>query len=188
MKLGSRTLGVALVAALLPLTACSTQEASTSDLPEGWVLVDAEFGSVARPARWRPQEAQVDAEVDTFAIREGGEVVAQMDVLRSSITPGTDADAVAAALQGARIPSFPQLRHTRREFVEVPGADSAFLTESTYLTADSGEDARSLDQVAVAEDGRYLLVRLSALAEAYDAELFEQVVSTMRLDAGSSDS
>ena len=177
---------VLLAVTLLVLAACSgggeTEEAA--EVPEGWVVVETRVGTVARPEEWRPKQApQAEGEVQSFAIEDRGEVVAQMDVLVSSITPGTKADTVDAAIQGARMPSFPQLEHTRREFTEVPGAASAFVTESTYVTADSGKDARSLDQVAVAEDGRYLLVRLTALAGAYDEDLFAQVMETVRISA-----
>lgn len=182
-----RGLGRVLIAVtLLVLAACSGggESEEAPEVPEGWVVVETGVGTVARPEEWRPQEAaQAEGEVQSFAIEDRGEVVAQMDVLVSSITPGTKADTVDAAIQGARMPSFPQLEHTRREFTEVPGAASAFVTESTYVTADTGKDARSLDQVAVAEDGRYLLVRLTALADAYDEELFAQVMDTVRISA-----
>jgi hypothetical protein len=82
------------------------------------------------------------------------------------------------------MPSFPDLRHTRRDFVDVPGADSAFVTESTYTTADSGEDARSIDEVALTEGGDYLLVRISSSAAAYDDALFQQVLDTITLTGG----
>ena len=182
-----RGLGRVLLAlTLLVLAACSGggESEEAAEVPEGWVVVETGVGTVARPEEWRPQEApQAEGEVQSFAIEDRGEVVAQMDVLVSSITPGTKADTVDAAIQGARMPSFPQLEHTRREFTEVPGAASAFVTESTYVTADTGKDARSLDQVAVAEDGRYLLVRLTALADAYDEDLFAQVMDTVRISA-----
>ena len=182
-----RGLGRVLLAlTLLVLAACSGggESEEAAEVPEGWVVVETGVGTVARPEEWRPQEApQAEGEVQSFAIEDRGEVVAQMDVLVNSITPGTKADTVDAAIQGARMPSFPQLEHTRREFTEVPGAASAFVTESTYVTADTGKDARSLDQVAVAEDGRYLLVRLTALADAYDEDLFTQVMDTVRISA-----
>jgi len=187
-----RGLGGALLAvSLFLLAACSGGGESDEavEVPEGWVVVETEVGSVARPEQWRPQDApQAEGQVESFAIEEEGEVVAQMDVLVSSITPGTKADTVDAAVQGARMPSFPQLEHSRREFTEVPGAASAFVTESTYVTADTGKDARSLDQVAVGEDGRYLLVRLTALADAYDEELFARVMDTVRVTADGADS
>lgn len=187
-----RGLGHALLAVtLLVLAACSGggEAEDTAEVPEGWVVVETEVGTVARPEEWRPRDAPpAEGDVQSFAIEQQGEVVAQMDVLVSSITPGTKADTVDAAIQGARMPSFPRLEHTRREFTEVPGAASAFVTESTYVTADSGQDARSLDQVAVAEDGRYLLVRLTALDAAYDAELFAEVVDTMQVTAGGAES
>lgn len=183
--LGRALLAVALL--VLGLAACSgggeTEDAV--EVPEGWVVVETEVGTVARPEEWRPQDApQAEGDVQSFAVEQQGDVVAQMDVLVSSITPGTRADTVDAAIQGARMPSFPQLEHTRREFTEVPGAASAFVTESTYVTADTGEDAHSLDQVAVAEDGRYLLVRLTALDGAYDAGLFAEVMDTVQITTG----
>ncbi len=185
---------VLLPVTLLVLAACSgggenDGSADAVTVPAGWVVVKTEVGTVARPEEWRPQEApQAEGDVQSFAIEEQGDVVAQMDVLVSSITPGTKADTVDAAIQGARMTSFPQLEHTRREFTEVPGAASAFVTESTYVTADTGKDARSLDQVAVAEDGRYLLVRLTALDGAYDEELFADVMDTMQVTAEGTES
>ncbi len=155
-------------------------------VPEGMTEVTTDVGTVARPEEWKPVDAGPDKnEVAAFSIEnDQGQVVGQMDVIVNSVSAGTEADAVAGAIQGARMPYFPHLRHTRREFSDVPGADSAFVTESTYTTADTGEDARSLDQVAVAKDGKYLLVRISSAAKAYDTELFQQVVDTMRMSDG----
>jgi hypothetical protein len=154
--------------------------------PAGMTEVTTDIGTVARPDDWKPIDAATDKnEVAAFSIEnDQGQVVGQMDVIVNSVSAGTQADAVAGAIQGARMPYFPELRHTRREFTDVAGADSAFVTESTYTTADTGQDARSLDQVAVAKDGRYLLVRISSAAKAYDPELFQQVVDTMRLSDG----
>lgn len=184
-----RGLGHVLAAAtMLLLAACSgggTQE-DAIDVPDGWVVVRTDHGTVARPAGWRPQDtppAAAEAEAQSFAIEREGEVVGQLDVLVGSMSPGTEADTVDAAIQGVRLPTFPQLEHTRREFTDVAGAVSGFVTESTYVTADTDQDARSLDQVAVAEDGRYLLVRITALADAYDEKLFARVMDTMQVTA-----
>lgn len=177
---------VLLAATMLLLAACSGggEHEESVDVPEGWVVVRTDVGTVARPEEWRPQAApEAAGEAQSFAIERDGEVVAQMDVLVGSMEPGVEADTVDAAIQGVRLPTFPQLEHTRREFTDVPGASSGFVTESTYVTADTGQDARSLDQVGVAEDGSYLLVRLTALADAYDEELFAQVMDTMQVTA-----
>ncbi len=166
--------------------ASGDDDSTGSALPDGMTEVSTDVGTVARPEEWKPVDGHLDKnEVAAFSIEnDQGQVVGQMDVIVNSVSPGTAADSVAGAIQGARMPYFPDLRHTRREFSDVPGADSAFLTESTYTTADTGEDARSLDQVAVDKDGSYLLVRISSAANAYDPELFQQVVDTMRLSDG----
>jgi hypothetical protein len=157
-------------------------------VPDGMVLVRTPVGSVARPEAWTDagKKSSEGAEGTFLITDEAGRTVGQLDVIVNSVTPGTPADAVAGAIQGARFPNVPTLRHDRREQAEVPGAESAFLTESHYDTVDTGEKARSLDQVAVAEDGGYLLVRVSAAAASYDAELAQQVVDTMRLSGASS--
>ena len=180
-----------LAVVLLVLSACGGNANGDDDggtdpgsaVPDGMVLVRTDVGTVARPEEWTPvEDAEVADRVAGFVIEDDGQVVGQMDVFVNETAAGTGADTLAGAIQGARMPNFPDLRHTRREFTDVPGADGAFLTESTYTTADTGQDARSLDQVAIAEDGRYLLVRISAADEAYDEELFQQVVDTMRLE------
>jgi hypothetical protein len=179
---------LALLAAALLLTGCGGggDKEAAAEIPEGMVAVETEVGTIARPDDWKPMEsADIKDRVAGFLITdEGNQVVGQMDVLVNQVPAGTAADTLAGAQQGARMPNFPNLRHTRRDFVEVPGAESAFLTESTYTTADSGEDARSLDQVALTEDGDYLLVRISSTAAAYDETLFQQVVDTMTLSGG----
>ncbi len=182
---------LALLAAALLLTGCGAggdKEDTAAEIPEGMVAVETEVGTVARPDDWKPMEsAEIKDRVAGFLITgEGNQVVGQMDVFVNQVPAGTAADTLAGAQQGERMPSFPNLRHTRRDFVEVPGAESAFLTESTYTTADSGEDARSLDQLALTEDGDYLLVRISSSAAAYDETLFQQVVDTMTLSGGES--
>ena len=176
-------IGPLLLVGLL-LGACSGADTddSTSTVPAGMTAVITDVGSAARPEAWTPTDGPVaDDEVAAFSIEDGGTVVGQMDVIVDRVSAGTEADAVAGALQGARMQYFPDLRHTRREFSEVPGADSAFLTESTYTTADTGDDARSLEQVAVTEDGQYLLIRISSAATAFDPDLFQQVLDTMRV-------
>lgn len=177
---------------LLVLTACSGEDAGGSTdqptagstaLPEGMVLVETEIGTVGRPEEWQPapEESSVGQEA-SFTIEDGsGEVVGQMDVIVQSATPDAGADAIAATIQGTRMPSIPTLRHDRREFTEVPGAEDAFLTASHYTTADTGVPAKSIELVAVREDGRFLLVRISSTKQAYDAELFQSVLDTMRL-------
>lgn len=196
-----RRLFLILAATTLALTGCSaggddgetpsgTAGSASSSAPDGsaqsagLVTVRTEIGSVSRPEKWQPGPTTSGQDA-SFQIEDAsGELVGQMDVIVSSVTPGTPADAVAASIQGARLPQVPSLRHDRREFVEVPGAESAFLTESHYTTADSGLPARSIDVVAVREDGRFLLTRISALTDAYDAERFQQIVDTMRLRDG----
>lgn len=184
----ARTLALLTAAALL-LGGCgggSGKDDSAADVPEGMVAVKTDLGTVARPQEWKPVPgAEVKDRVAGFAITDdGGQVVGQMDVFVNGNRPGLEADSLAAAVEAQRMLSFPNLRHTRRDFVDVPGAESAFVTESTYTTADTGEDARSIDQLAVNEDGKYLLVRISSSAAAYDDDLFQQVVDTMALDGG----
>lgn len=186
----TRTLALLAAAAVL-LGGCgggADKDDSDAELPDGMVAVETDLGTVARPEEWKPlEDAAVKDRVAGFMIiDDGNQVVGQMDVFVNGIAPGTRADSLAGAIQAQRIPSFPDLRHTRRDFVDVPGAESAFVTESTYTTADSGEDARSIDQVAVTEDGDYLLVRISSSAAAYDEQLFQQVMDTMTLDGGES--
>lgn len=186
-----------LVVPLLVLGGCSGGGASTGagpeeptreEVPTGMVLVETEIGSVARPDTWEPApDAESVGQQASFVITDDtGETVGQMDVILNTVTPGTAADAVAAAADSARGPNLPSLRHTSRDFTDVPGADSAFVTESTYTTTGTEEPAISLDQVAVTEDGDYMLVRITAAEEAYDPELSQSVVDTMRLTGESS--
>lgn len=184
----ARTLALLTAAALL-LGGCSGgtgKDESAADIPDGMVAVHTDLGTVARPQGWKPvPDAEVKDRVAGFTITDdGGQVVGQMDVFVNGNRPGLGADSLAAAVEAQRMLSFPNLRHTRRDFVDVPGAESAFVTESTYTTADTGEDARSIDQLAVNEDGEYLLVRISSSAAAYDDDLFQQVVDTMTLEGG----
>ena len=183
-----RPLAVLLAVATL-LTGCGGSEygADEPTVPEGMVLVETELGTVARPEQWQPVEnAETADRVAGFEITEDGELVGQMDVFVNALSPGVEADTVDAAAQAQRFQHFKDLEHTRRDFVEVPGAASGFLTESTYRHAETGEEIRSIDQVAVTEEGEYLLVRISAGVDAYDEELFAQVVDTMALtDEGS---
>jgi hypothetical protein len=178
-----------MAAAALLLGGCGgtgTDDAAAADVPDGMVAVETDLGTLARPEEWKPApDAEVKDRVAAFTITDdGGQVVGQMDVFVNGNRPGLGADSLAAAVEAQRMLSFPNLRHTRRDFVDVPGAESAFVTESTYTTADTGEDARSIDQLAVNEDGEYLLVRISSSADAYDDALFQQVVDTMALDGG----
>ncbi len=174
-----------LLLAVLLVGGCSSADAGDSGaaVPAGMTAVTTDIGTVARPQGWNPADGPMDAdEVAAFSIEDDeGQIVGRMDVIVGRISAGTEADALAGAIQGARMQYAADLRHTRREFSEVPGADSAFLTESTYTTSDTGEHARSLDQVAVSADGRYLLVRISSAATAFDPDLFQQIVDTMRL-------
>lgn len=199
-----RRLLVILAATVLALAGCSGGDGDTEAPPgkagsgpagspsapdgsaqgAGLVTVRTEVGSVSRPKTWQPGPTTSGQDASFLIENESGEVVGQMDVIVNTVTPGTPADAVAASIQGARLPQLPSLRHDRREFVEVPGAESAFLTESHYTTADTGRAARSIDVVAVREDGRFLLTRISALAEVYAAERFQRIVDTMRLRSG----
>lgn len=200
MSRTTRLLTAVLAVALLALTGCGGDDDDPSDagsgpggsetaageLPDGMVLVDTDLGTVGRPEGWQPApgDASVGQEASFLITDDAGETVGQMDVILNTVTPGTQADAVAAAVDSARMPSLPTLRQTSRDFADVPGAESAFVTESTYTTVDTAEPAKSLDQVAVTEDGDYMLVRITALETAYDAELFRSVVGTMEITEG----
>lgn len=179
------------VLVLIPvlLTGCSAsgdgdgQETSSSTTPEGFVEVTTDVGSVARPEEWEPSDRELVKDVvATFDIRADGAVVGQMDVMVNAVPPGSQADAVNAANQGARAVDFANLRHERRESIDVPGAESAYLNESTYST-DQGP-ARSLDVLAIDDSGDLMLVRISALESAYDPALVERVRESVRLETG----
>jgi hypothetical protein len=184
-----RTLA-ALTTALLLLSGCGGAEGPTAPDAGGSTSQDAEMvevstdiATLSRPAAWEPLDAPLEQDrVAAFSIEEAGSTVGQMDVLVNEVPAGTGADAVDAANQGARAAHFQELRHERREFTEVPGAESAFLNESTYVTAD-GESARSVDLVAVTTDGDYLLVRISTAETAFDRELVDEVLGSVRLRA-----
>ena len=195
MKVMSRLVTVTLVVTLLVLAGCTNDAGTRSDAepkgsgpddaPTGMVVVETDLGSVARPQAWKPAPSESVAQEASFLITDdAGETVGQMDVILNTVTPGTRADAVAAAADSARLANLPTLRHTTREFTDVPGAASAFVTESTYRTSDTGEPALSLDQVAVTEAGDYMLVRITAAKAHYDAEFFTSVVDTMKLSKG----
>jgi hypothetical protein len=182
---------VALSTALLLLSGCSggeepeAEEAGTStSQPTEMVEVSTDIATLSRPSGWEPLDAPMEQDrVAAFGIEDdAGDTVGQMDVVVNQVPAGTGADAVDAANQGARAANFEDLRHERREFTEVPGADSAFVNESTYVTAD-GESARSVDLVAVAADGDYLLVRISTAEAAFDRALVDEVLDSVRLRA-----
>jgi hypothetical protein len=188
----ARTLGAAAMM-LLVLSGCGGgDEPDAADAPasssQGPQMVDVstEIATMSRPADWQPLDAALEQDrVAAFVIDDdSGATVGQMDVLVNRVPAGTEADALNAANQGARATSFQDLRHVRRESTEVPGAESAFVDESTYVTAE-GEQARSVDLVAVGADGDYLLVRISAAEAAYDRATFEEVLASVRLREGS---
>jgi hypothetical protein len=146
------------------------------------VEVSTDIATLSRPAGWQPLDAAMEQDrVAAFGIEDdAGTTVGQMDVVVNQVPAGTGADAVDAANQGARAAHFQDLRHERREFTEVPGADSAFVNESTYVTAE-GESARSVDLVAVTADGDYLLVRISTAETAFDRLLVDEVIESVQV-------
>lgn len=183
----ARALGAAAML-LLVLSGCGggdepdASKAPSSSQDPHMVDVSTDIATLSRPADWTPLDAALEQDrVAAFVIGDdSGATVGQMDVVVNRVPAGTEADAVNAANQGARATSFQDLRHVRRESAEVPGAESAFVNESTYVTAE-GEPARSVDLVAVAADGGYLLVRISAAEAAYDRATFEEVLASVRL-------
>jgi hypothetical protein len=147
------------------------------------VSVKVDTGTVRRPASWQASSAREgkDHAAQFLQVAPDGKPVAQLDVFIGKVPQGAKADALMAAVQGARAAQVRSLRETRREFTEVPGAASAFLTESTYLFPDGRTEARSIEILAVTGDGDELHVRLSATAGAYDATLFQRVLESMSM-------
>lgn len=160
----------------------STTPSADASVPAGMVRLETDVGTIAHPDEWKPTDQPLVKDlVATLLISdESGATVGQMDVMVNAVPEGSAADAVNAANQGARTANFRDLRHVRKEFVDVPGAASAYLNESTYTTAD-GASAHSLERLAIAENGDLMLVRISAAEDAYDSALFEQVLTSMRL-------
>lgn len=181
-RLHTAALGVALM-----VSACTggspddTEPTSAGGAGAPTATVRTSVGSVERVAAWAPARGSGAAGARSFSIRQDGEVVGQMDVLVTDVAPGSPADVVSEGLTTQRLPHVRDLRSSRREVREVPGAESAFLEEHTYTTVD-GERARSVDQVAVAPDGGVLLVRLSSAAPAFDRPLFYSLLDSVRLE------
>lgn len=160
--------------------------ASTSEISVDTTIVQTKVGSVARPSGWKPlPDTSPGADITSFAIDDGGTVVGQMDVIVSRVAAGSPADVVSEAFTTERLPHFENLRSRRRDFRDVPGAESAFVEEHTYTTA-QGEPARSVDQLAVAPDGGVLLVRISAAQSAFDRALFGELLASMQMKKGQS--
>lgn len=183
-----------LAVAVIGATGCTSDGEATADpnspatpsaeasVPTGMVQLETDVGGIAHPEEWKPaDQPPVKDLVATLLITdESGATVGQMDVMVNAVPEGSAADAVNAANQGARAANFRDLRHVRREFVDVPGAASAYLNESTYTTAE-GAPAHSIERLAIAENGDLMLARISSAEDAYDAALFEQVLTSMRL-------
>lgn len=181
-RLSAGLVAVGLVAALA--SGCSDDEApeTRSGTPSDFVEVETPVGRVMRPESWQPNEEAIEGKVvAAFTIEEGGETVGQFDVIVDQVQTGMTAQRFNAENQGARALSTEDLEHVRQEPVEVPGATSAFLDESTY--AAGGTKAHSLEQVGISADNDLMLVRISMLEESYDEDVAEAVVESMEMVA-----
>lgn len=181
----TRLVAAALAAVVLAVSGCSDSGGDGTDagpeLSVDTATVRTQAGSVERPTAWKAIPGTGDEEhVASFSMRESGRVVGQMDVFVGKVAPGSPADVVSEGVQGQRALNFADLRSVRREFTDVPGAESAALDVNTYTTAD-GEPARSIEQLAIAPDGTTMTVRISTAQSAFDAGLFESLLATMEL-------
>lgn len=178
---------VALGAVAALASGCSDDEAGTAgdtraETPSDFVEVETAVGTVMRPEAWQPNEQAVtDKVVAAFTIEADGRTVGQFDVIVDKVQDDTTAQGWNAANQGSRALHTEDLEHVRQEKVEVPGARSAYLDESTYAAGDL--KAHSLEQVGISPDNDLMLVRLSVLEEHYDEEIAEAVVDSMEMVA-----
>lgn len=161
----------------------SPERTPSGEAPDGFVTIETEHGTIAHPPDWEAVDDELSTEghVARVMLRRDGEAVGQLDVLIDEAPPGSQADALNASNQGARSANLPDLRSTRQEYIEVPGAASAFLDEGTYTTAD-GVPAHTMEVLAVSEEGHVLLARITGLDTAWDPDLAQTVLDTLRLD------
>lgn len=177
----TRTRAALACSALAVTTACSSTPAPEPVVPDGMAPAEFDTGTVAYPKNWKPlPDANVSAgeQYQGYALRRGGEVVAQMDIVAGA-TDVADAETFMLHIDAQRHLHFRLLRFPDRGPRKVPGATSAYYTHATYENAADGTPARSADLVGLGEDGGYLLVRVSATADAYDARLVDRILDTV---------
>lgn len=140
-------------------------------------------GSVGVPLDWDELPSAAGTVGSFTQPGPDGQPVAQLDVIVSEVPPSLGADALDASAQSNRTLQVRDLVAVDREPVQAAGAADAFRTASTYSLPD-GSPARSLEQSTVDGEGLYVLVRYSAGAEDYDADLAEAVLDSIVLQDG----
>lgn len=158
-------------------------EPSPPAVGAGLVELVVDGARLGRPADWTASTAPLTLDQVAVFQRTGpdGEFDAQLDVLVNTVPAGSQADEIDAVTQGKRSIRVLELRSVDRRRLDVPGADSGLLNESTYTTP-AGKRLRSLDLTAIADDGRYVLVRLSTAAEVFDEALARRVMESVVLE------
>lgn len=175
-------LRTAVVAAALLLTGCDGGGAA---VPEGFTRFDSDTFALSHPEDW-----EVGQQGGRDSLTALGEVspqgIPEAAIVEIDPTFSGNFDVAIGGLQDLARVELPEFTVVSEEEVEVDGAQTARLLETTYLgTEEGGAEAtvpmRQLDLLALNGEEILYYLRVNAPQELYDAETSRQIVDSFTL-------
>ena len=167
------------LALLMALTACSGGGSSASEVPDGYQLVEHPDVSFAVPAAWEPAASDmVDVDPESLHYGPPDAAVAAVGALVFRAVDETDAEGLATVNMAVLTQNAQGAEQTRREFVDVAGAEEGFLLQNVAQSDALGGEVR-MTYVTALLDEEVVAIRLVGTEEQISDEDLQVLLDTM---------
>ncbi len=168
---------------LLAVSACSGGGAS---VPEGFEVVEHPLGTVAVPEDWELTDepsGSADMYIDEqrFLVPGVEEIPAGVSVFEGNVDPPQAEGATSIYGFDFRNAGAEQ---TRREEIEIAGAEAGFLLQYEAESEPLGGELARSTLVAAESEGRLLMLQFLGTEEQIGDELIDEVVASMEVTGG----
>lgn len=165
---------------LVLLTACSGGGSSASEVPDGYQLVEHPDVSFAVPDSWEAGTSDmVDVDPESLQYGPADAPVDAVGALVFRAVDEADPEGLATVNMAVLTQNAEGAEQTRREFVEVAGADEAFLLQSVAQSEPLGGEVRMTYVTAQVGEDQVVAVRLIGTEEQFSDDDLQVLLDTM---------
>lgn len=176
--MSSRLLGFGL---LFALAACSGG-GSAAEVPDGYQLVEHPDVSFAVPTAWEPGTSDM-ADVDPESLQYGPPDAA-VDVVGALVfraVDENDPEGLATVNMAVLTQNATGAEQTRRESVDIAGAEEGFLLQNVAESEVLGGEVRMTYVTALIDEGQVVAVRLIGTEEQFGDDDLQVLLDTMEV-------
>ena len=167
---------------LFALTACSGGGSAASEIPDGYQLVEHPDVAFALPASWEPGSSDmVDVDPDSLQYGPPDAAVDAVGALVFRAVEETDPEGLATVNMTVLTQNAQGAEQTRRESVDIAGAEEGFLLQNVAESEALGGEVRMTYVTALVGEGQVVAVRLIGTEEQFGDDDLQVLLDTMEV-------